>query len=120
MDEGQFAAVAAEFAAFHREFAPLFRRGETARRSRQYLTGLLVQGAERRNAGNLAEAVEGASARALQRLLSEAAWPDRAVRDRLQRHLAPRLSAPDGVFILDETGFAKQGRKSAGVPPGVG
>lgn len=115
MEREQFAAVAAEFAAFHRAFAPLFRRRETARRGKQYLNALLVQRGERRNAENLAEAVEGASARALQRLLSEAGWSDRAVRDRLQRHLAERLSQPDGVFILDETGFAKQGCRSAGV-----
>jgi SRSO17 transposase len=115
MEREEFAAVAGAFAAFHRGFAPLFRRRETARRSKQYLTGLLVQGSERRNAENLAEAVEGATPRALQRLLTEAAWSDRAVRDRLQGYLAGRLSEDGGVFILDETGFAKQGRKSAGV-----
>jgi len=115
LEQSEFERVAASFAAFHHEFAPLFGRKEAQRRSEQYLRGLLVQQTDRRNAENVAEAIEGATARTLQRFLSEAPWSSAAVIERLQGYLGGRLSAAEGVFILDDTGFAKQGRKSVGV-----
>lgn len=84
MDQEAFARGAASFAALHTEFAPLFGRTATQRRSEQYLRGLLVQQTDRRNAENVAELVEGATPRALQRLLTEAPWPIEPVIDRLQ------------------------------------
>src|SRR5437667_372194 len=62
MDEAAFEQVAATFAAFHARFAPLFGRTEAREHSEQYVRGLVVQQAERRNAENLAEAVEGVTA----------------------------------------------------------
>lgn len=115
MDAEQFAQLAETFAAFHAQVAPLFGRAEARRRSEQYLRGLLVQQTDRRNAENLAESVEGASPRSLQRFLTEAPWDDTAVLDALHTFLAPRLNADDGVFVLDDTGFPKQGTKSVGV-----
>jgi SRSO17 transposase len=115
LKQTEFEEVAVSFAAFHREFAPLFGRKEAQRRSEQYLRGLLVQQTDRRNAENVAEAIEGATPRTLQRFLTEAPWSSEAVLVRLQRYLGGRLSLPEGVFILDDTGFAKQGRKSVGV-----
>jgi len=115
MERTEFERVAGEFAAFHGEFAALFGRSEARRRSEQYLRGLLVQQTDRRNAENLAEAVGGASARALQRHLTESPWDVGPVRDTLQRYLARRLNTPEGVFVWDETGFPKKGTKSVGV-----
>jgi SRSO17 transposase len=37
------------------------------------------------------------------------------VLDELHAFLGPRLTADDGVFVVDDTGFAKQGTKSVGV-----
>ena len=115
MDETAFAEVADRFAAFHRRLAPRFGRREAQRRAEQYLRGLLVQRADRRNAENLAEAVEGATPRALQRFLTEAPWDAEALLAEAQAVAAARLSTPDGVFVIDETGFPKQGSKSVGV-----
>lgn len=115
MNLEEFERVAASFAAFHQEFAPLFGRTEARERSEQYLRGLLVQQTDRRNAENLAETVEGATPRSLQRFLTESPWDDGAVINRLQRYVGQRLAQPDGVFVLDDTGFAKQGQKSVGV-----
>src|SRR5262249_42157929 len=70
---------------------------------------------ERRNAENLAEAVEGATARALQYFLTEAPWDTGPLIGRLQAYLGERLGAPEGVFVVDDTGFPKQGDKSVGV-----
>ena len=72
MDTATFQRVAEHFAAFHQIFAPYFGRPEARTRSEQYLRGLLLQHADRRNAENLAEAVPGATPRALQRFLTEA------------------------------------------------
>jgi SRSO17 transposase len=115
MNLEEFERVAASFAAFHQEFAPLFGRTEARERSEQYLRGLLVQQTDRRNAENLAESIEGATPRSLQRFLTESPWDDGPIIDRLQGYVGQRLNQPDGVFVLDDTGFAKQGKKSVGV-----
>ena len=115
MDQAEFDRVAASFATFHAHFAPLFGRKEAQQRSEQYLRGLLVQQTDRRNAENVAETIAGATPRALQRLLTEAPWPPEPVIDRLQAYLGARLNTPEGIFVLDESGFPKQGKKSVGV-----
>jgi SRSO17 transposase len=115
MDLQEFACIEETFREFHAAFAPAFGRKQWRERSRDYLQGLLVQSAERGNAENLAEAVEGASPRVLQRFLTEARWDDPVVTRRLQQVLAPRLAHPDAVWAVDESGFPKQGKKSVGV-----
>ena len=115
MDPALFADARWQLAAFHRRFASLFGRPEARRRGEQYLRGLVVQQTDRRNAENVAEAIAGATPRALQRFLTEAPWEAEPVVAALQAYVAERLTAPDGVFVLDETGFPKQGTKSVGV-----
>jgi SRSO17 transposase len=115
MDQAEFDRVAASFAAFHAPFAPLFGRKEAQRRSEQYVRGLLVQQTDRRNAENVAETIAGATPRTLQRLLTEAPWPTEPVIARLQAYVGARLNRPEGIFVLDESGFPKQGQKSVGV-----
>ncbi len=123
MDEGEFRRVAGSLRRFHRQFASLFGREETRRRSGQYLRGLLVQQTDRRNAENLAEAVDGATPRGLQRFLTEAPWDPAPVVAALQGYLGERLlphepgegTLADTAFLLDDTGFAKQGTRSVGV-----
>jgi SRSO17 transposase len=115
MERVELERVAEVFAAFHQEFAALFGRKEAQRRSEQYLRGLLVQQTDRRNAENVAETIDGATPRTLQRLLTEAPWATEPVIDRLQAYLGPRLNRPEGVFVLDESGFPKQGTHSVGV-----
>jgi len=115
MDASTFERIYETFHAFHRRFAPYFGRREARERSEQYLRGLLVQRSERRSAENLAEAVEGATPRALQRFLTESPWRTEPVITGLQAFVGERISSPAGVFIPDETGFVKQGKKSVGV-----
>jgi SRSO17 transposase len=115
MDVTELDRVDASFLRFHERFAPLFGRREARARSEQYLRGLLVQRSERRSAENLAEAIPGATPRTLQLFLSESPWSERAVMDALQAYVGERLGTADGAFLLDETGFPKQGKKSVGV-----
>jgi SRSO17 transposase len=109
-----FERVTDAFQQFHAFFASAFGRKQWRERSQQYLQALLVQAQERRNAENLAETVP-ASPRVLQRFLTEATWDDQAVIEQLHRYLGPRLNDPDAVWVVDESGFPKQGKKSAGV-----
>src|SRR3954454_1940709 len=50
-----------------------------------------------------------------QDFLSRVQWDADAVGDDLQAYVVQHLGDPDGVAILDETGFLKKGTKSAGV-----
>jgi SRSO17 transposase len=94
--------------------APRFGRAEPRRRVRAYLHGLLAP-VERKNGWQLAEAVGDATPDGVQDFLSRVHWDADAVRDDLQAYVVRHLGDPDGVVVLDETGFLKKGEKSAGV-----
>ena len=114
MDAVAFEQVYGAFQDFYAYFAARFGRRETRDHSRQYLQALLVQSGERRNAENLSETVP-ASARAMQRFLTESPWDDDGVMGRLQEYLGRRLGHPEGVWVVDGSDFPKQGVKSVGV-----
>jgi SRSO17 transposase len=94
--------------------APRFGRAEPRRRARAYLRGLLAP-VERKNGWQLAEAVGDRTPDGVQDFLSRVHWDADAVRDDLHAYVVQHLGDPDGVLILDETGFLKKGTKSAGV-----
>ena len=96
---GRHERVYGVFQDFHAYFAALFGRRETRDHSRHYLQDLLVQSGERRNAENLSETVP-ASARAMQRFLTESPWDDDTVIGRLQEYVAPRLGHPEVAELL--------------------
>jgi len=104
-----------QFAAFHARFAPFFFRAQVRERSSRYLRALLDV-VERKNGWQLAEAMGDDDPNGAQRLLFEAVWDEDAVRDELERFVAEEFGDPqEGIFILDESGFAKKGTKSVGV-----
>jgi SRSO17 transposase len=94
--------------------APRFRRAEARTRARRYLAGLLAP-VERKNGWQLAEYLGESGPQGVQRLLNAADWDADAVRDDLRALVVEHLGAPDGVLVLDETGFLKKGTKSVGV-----
>jgi len=91
-----------------------FGRVEPQRQARLYLMGLLAP-LERKNGWQLAEAAGDAAPDRMQRLLNNARWDARQVRDDLRGYVVEHLGDPGGVLIVDETGFVKKGTKSAGV-----
>ena len=91
-----------------------FRRSEQRERAKRYLAGLLER-VERKNGWQLAEQLGEAGPQGVQRLLNGAMWDADAVRDDLRAYVVEHLGAPDGVLIVDETGFLKKGTKSVGV-----
>jgi SRSO17 transposase len=91
-----------------------FGRVEPRRQARLYLMGLLAP-LERKNGWQLAEAAGDATPDRMQRLLNNARWDARQVRDDLRSYVVEHLGDPGGVLIVDETGFLKKGTRSAGV-----
>ncbi|MGA5341832.1 IS701 family transposase [Streptomyces variabilis] len=91
-----------------------FGRVEPRTAARGYLLGLLSN-VERKNCWQLAEQAGLARPGAMQRLLRYARWDADAVRDDLRAYAADHLGTDDAVLIVDETGFVKKGRASAGV-----
>ncbi|MGX1152651.1 SRSO17 transposase [Streptomyces albogriseolus] len=69
----------------------------------------------RKNSWQLAEYVGHRTPAGLQNLLNRARWSPDEVRDDLQEYVAEKLGEPDGVLIIDDTGFLKKGTVSAGV-----
>jgi SRSO17 transposase len=91
-----------------------FARSETRQRALAYLQGLLSP-VERKNSWQLAEASGNETPYGVQHLLGRAAWDEDGVRDDLRAYVIEHLGDPDGVLVVDETGFLKKGTKSAGV-----
>src|SRR3954471_17297739 len=95
-------------------FGRLFVRAEPRGQAGRYLEGLLGP-VERKNGWPLAEGNGDGRARRTQRLLSHVLWDEEAARDLCREHAVERLGAEDAVLVVDETGFPKKGRHSAGV-----
>lgn len=98
----------------HARIADRFARSEPRARVREYLCGL-VAGLERKNGWTLAEQAGEVCPDGMQRLLRRADWDVDGVRDDLRDYVVEHLGEPDGVLILDESGFLKKGTRSAGV-----
>jgi len=107
-------AWADEVAAVGDRIGRHFARSEPRRRAIGYVRGLLGQ-TERKNGWQLAEHLGDPNPDGVQHLLARAGWDADAVRDDLTRYVAEHLGHPDGVLVVDETGFLKKGTKSVGV-----
>ena len=97
-----------------RRIAPVFARSDSRQRAMAYLAGLLST-AERKNSWQLAEICGHANPYAFQHLLGRADWCPDALRDRLRTYVTDFLGDDGAIGVLDETGFLKKGRHSAGV-----
>jgi SRSO17 transposase len=110
----EVAGWADELAAVGELIGPRFARAEPRRRAVGYVRGLLSQ-TERKNGWQLAEHLGDPTPDGVQHLLARAEWDADAVRNDLMRYVAEHLGHPDGVRVVDETGFLKKGAKSCGV-----
>ena len=114
---GEAASVLAwrdELGALKARLGGLFGRPEPRRQAGLYLEGLLST-AKRKNGWQLAEQIGDARPWRTQRVLSHVLWDQDAARDLCRDYVLEHLGAPDGVLIVDETGFLKKGGHSAGV-----
>jgi SRSO17 transposase len=92
----------------------LFVRPEPRRQAGLYLEALLSS-AERKNGWQLAEQIGDARPWRTQAVLSQALWSQDKARALCRSYVVEHLGAPDGVLVVDETGFLKKGTRSVGV-----
>lgn len=90
------------------DLARRFGRVEPRKQARAYVLGLLAP-VERKDSWQLAEAAGNATPDRMQRLLRAARWDPDLVRDDLRDYVAEHLGHPQGVLVVDESGFLKKG-----------
>lgn len=103
-----------ELTEVERRIGPRFARWDARRRVGAYLRGLLSP-VERKNGWQLAEVNGDDTPYGVQHLLGRAVWDAEGVRNDLYAYVIESLGDPHGVVVIDETGFLKKGRHSAGV-----
>ncbi|MFW6116099.1 MAG: IS701 family transposase [bacterium] len=107
-------ALADELIDYHAEFADLYYRVEQAHWGHKYLQGLMLP-IERKAIQPVAMALEGGNIQAMQQFIGQGRWQDEKL---LQKHwqlVDETLGEEDGVYIVDESGFPKEGEHSVGV-----
>src|SRR3712207_2697539 len=111
MTPEELAAVRGRLEEFAAEvFAPLSRSDQRVK-GQTYLRGLLLDG-RRKSMQPMAERL-GVDHQGLQQFVSSSTWAVGPVRERLARR-AIEVVAPD-AWVVDDTGFPKDGTASAGV-----
>jgi hypothetical protein len=103
-----------ELRGFHTAFRGCFARQEPRDQFFNYMVGQFSP-LERKSIEPMALQVEGGKVRAMQRLVSDALWDEEVMLETYHRLLQDEMGEPDGVLIIDETGFAKKGQDSVGV-----
>jgi SRSO17 transposase len=87
-------------------------RQERRQWSSVYVRGLLMDG-QRKSIEPMAARLPEGNVQAMQQLIGQSPWPWAPVWERLARRMTVEL-APHPVWVIDDTGFPKQGRHSVG------
>ncbi len=103
-----------ELAEFLSQFRVHFYRCESEAARERYVTGLLTEHPHK-NCDTLAQVVPGTTEQQLQGLLTNMVWDEADLNWQRVAVMQGLDSEGDGVLILDDTGFPKQGRQSVGV-----
>jgi SRSO17 transposase len=94
--------------------SPVFGRAETRASASSFIDGLL-SGATRKTGWQLAEQAGLARPYRMQSLLGRGSWSADALRAKVREEVISTLGEPNGVLVVDETGFLKKGTHSVGV-----
>ncbi|MBC8391670.1 MAG: IS701 family transposase [Deltaproteobacteria bacterium] len=90
-------------------------RHDVSDKARQYASGLMQAGS-RKNMDRIAEVVPESKSRNLQQFLTHSKWNHRDVIDHAARDADKLLGdVKNACLLIDESGFAKQGKESVGV-----
>ena len=103
-----------ELTALKARLAPAFGRTETRTSAGAFIDGLL-SGASRKTGWQLAEQAGLAQPYRMQSLLGRGSWSADVLRDKVREEVISTLGDPNGVLVVDETGFLKKGTHSVGV-----
>jgi SRSO17 transposase len=101
-----------QFAEFIEPLVAELGRSERREGATLYVQGLLIPG-ERKSIEPMAQRL-GADSQKLQQFMADSPWDDRDVWRAIRREVAPVME-PLAAWIIDETGWLKQGNKSVGV-----
>ena len=110
------------FAAYVDELASVLGHADRKRPLRDYCTGLMLPG-ERKSvepmAARTAPGRTSAQHQCLLHFVGIAAWSDEKVLAKVREQVLPTIEkhGPIEAWIIDDTGFPKQGRHSVGVQP---
>lgn len=113
IDGGAIATCLASLSVFLDRYKPSVHRAEQETHLEVYVEGL-VSGIERKSVEPIATA-RGLYRRPLQHFVGGGKWSDVKVRTTMRDHVVAEIGDPAGVFILDGSGFHKQGPESVGV-----
>jgi SRSO17 transposase len=111
---GSLLAWERELSALKERMAGVLGRRELKETSGAFIDGLL-SGIERKTGWLMAEQSGAERPYRMQSLLGRSRWDAEALRDAVRAYAVEALADPDGVLIVDETGFLKKGEHSAGV-----
>jgi SRSO17 transposase len=103
-----------EYIELMNRIAKVFASEPGLKTAKKYVIGLLSP-IERKNGWQMAEAVGEATPYTLQQFLYRGQFSADCLRDELRGYVNDKLGDEDGVLIVDETGFIKQGKMSCGV-----
>jgi SRSO17 transposase len=99
---------------FQSNFHDCFPRSETRAHFFDYMVGQLSPLA-RKSIEPMALHVQGGTIRGLQRFISDVPWDEEHMRWTYHQLVADAMGDPEGVLMVDETGFVKKGKESVGV-----
>src|SRR6201996_277168 len=111
---GTLLAWEAELAALKERIGRVFSRSELRETASSFIDGLLSR-AERKTGWLLAEQAGLERPYRMQSLLGRSSWSADELRDIVRAYAIEALGDPDGVLVVDETGFLKKGTHSVGV-----
>lgn len=101
---------------FCQDFSSYFQaaRHNVSAKARCYLSGLLMKG-QRKNMERMEEYVEGYEYQSLQQFVSDSPWDHEALIKGIGKDIDDLVGGADSMLLIDESGFAKKGKKSVGV-----
>jgi SRSO17 transposase len=82
--------------------------------AKKYLTGLISQ-VNRKNNWQIAETIGETTPYALQQFIYRGRYSANKLQNHLQTYVNEKIGDPEGVLVVDETGFLKKGKHSCGV-----
>jgi len=103
-----------ELREFHALFKDCFVRSEPREHFWHYMVGQLST-LERKSIEPIALRTGATSVRAMQRGMSDVPWDEERLLEIYHQLVADEMGEPDGVLMVDESGFRKKGQDSAGV-----
>jgi SRSO17 transposase len=103
-----------ELREFHALFQDCFVRSEPREHFWRYMVGQL-SALERKSIEPIALQTAATSVRAMQRGISDVHWDEERMLQIYHQLVADEMGEPDGVLMVDESGFRKKGQDSVGV-----